>query len=175
MKYEIERKAPGEASYTKIGERLGTGASFGNRSYSFADSLLNVQAGPISYRIRELIDTVPATFTADYIDTVTVTLSAACVSVPPVNPVVIPDGTITISPNPVRNTATVKITTSYPILHLLFQIVAGNGQVVSNYQRSKTAGTAIFDLPVLSLAKGKYYMAIYNANKRMAVKEFMKL
>ncbi|HEX8314380.1 MAG TPA: S8 family serine peptidase, partial [Flavisolibacter sp.] len=57
MRYEIERKAAGETNFTRIGERQGTGTTFTPRSYQFSDSLVNVQAGTISYRIRQVIDT----------------------------------------------------------------------------------------------------------------------
>lgn len=174
MKYEIERKTSTETTYTKIGERNGTGVSFTNHSYTFADSLLGVQAGTISYRIRQVIDTEATTFTADYIDTVITTLSASCITTA-INPVTVNGEEIRIAPNPVTDNVIIKMTTTYPIPKLLFRIIAANGQVITNYQRSKIGGTATFTLPVLNLPKGKYYIAIFNANNRMATREFIKL
>jgi subtilisin family serine protease len=42
MKYEIERKGPGEANYTKVGEQFGTGATFAYHTYTITDTLIRL-------------------------------------------------------------------------------------------------------------------------------------
>ncbi|MDQ6609490.1 MAG: S8 family serine peptidase, partial [Bacteroidota bacterium] len=126
MKYEIERKGPGEAAYSKIGERQSSGTTFSSRTYSFADSLLNVQAGSISYRIREIIDTATATLSADYIDTVSVSLASSCITTA-INPVVNIGEEIILMPNPAKDRFAVKITTSYPVQNLVIRISNNKG------------------------------------------------
>src|SRR6266705_1847784 len=80
MKYEIERKVFGETNYTKIIDVSAPSnvAVLTNHSYQQTDSLINVQAGMVSYRIRQVADTSAATFTAAYIDTVDISLGTSC-------------------------------------------------------------------------------------------------
>lgn len=174
MKYEIERKAPGETVYTKVGEVQGTGNTFSPRSYSFNDSLINVQAGTISYRIRQIIDTALATLSADYIDTVNVSLAASCITTG-ITPVGGTSGEIVLLPNPASNKVTLRITGTTPVQNAFFRITNAKGQVVGTKNTNIPAGTVNTDFPVYHLARGKYYIEFFNGQKRIATKEFMKL
>lgn len=78
MKYEIERKNPGENSFQKIGEIAGTGNVFATHNYSLNDALYGLTAGTATYRIKQIIDTATSTLTSAYIDTITVTVNALC-------------------------------------------------------------------------------------------------
>ena len=176
MRYEIERKAPGEANYTKIYDvpsQAGVPV-LANHSYQKTDTLINVQAGTISYRIREIVDTATATFTAAYLDTVNINLAASCVAtgINPVNPNV---EKISIIPNPASNQFTLKVETAYPVAHLNIHIVDMKGRSVLQFERSKANGVADFDLPVYRLAKGKYIVVVYNGERLVASKELIKL
>jgi hypothetical protein len=174
MKYEIERKAAGESTYTKVGERQGTGASFSSRSYSFDDSLINVQAGLISYRVRQVIDTAVATLSADYIDTVSLNLVSSCITTA-INPVTTISQEVILMPNPAKERFGLKITTSYPIQNLVIRIVNNKGQVVSVIRNSKGSGTTTFELPSAYLASGQYYVSVFNDEKLIVTKELIKL
>ncbi len=174
MKYEIERKAPGETSFTKIGERQSTGPVFASRSYQFVDSLINVQAGTITYRIREIIDTAATTFSADYMDTVTVSLGASCVTTA-INPVLPAGVEVLLLPNPAREKFTLKMTTPYPVPALVIRITDAKGSIVSILRKTKGSGTTAFDVPSYGLARGKYFVSIYNGEKLIVTKELMKL
>lgn len=125
MKYEIERKAPGEISFSKIAQQQGTGSAFAAHSYQYADSLINVQTGIMTYRIRQVIDTAGASLSADYIDTVTINLAAAC-NVGPSNNV----EEISLMPNPAKEKFSIKINTSYPIQNLVIRIINAKGELV---------------------------------------------
>ncbi|GAA4732915.1 S8 family serine peptidase [Flavisolibacter ginsenosidimutans] len=174
MRYEVERKAPGETAFTKIGERQGTGSLFGTHGYQFADSLINVQAGTISYRIREIIDTATATFTADYTDTVTVNLGASCI-VTGITPVLAAGEEILLLPNPAKEKFTLKITTAYAIPALIVRVVDAKGQLVLAERKAKASGTASFVIPSYFLASGKYFVSVYNNGKLLATRELLKL
>jgi serine protease AprX len=51
MRYEIERRLPGEVNFTKIAERSGIGSNFATpRTHSFSDSMINIPAGQVTYR-----------------------------------------------------------------------------------------------------------------------------
>jgi serine protease AprX len=174
MKYEIERKAPGETTFTKIGERQGTGTDFTSHSYQFTDNLVNTEAGLITYRVRQFIDVETATLTADYLDTVSVNLVNACKTTG-INPVPGSSDEILLLPNPARDQFTLKITTVYPIHHLVINIVNTKGQIIGTAHKSKTTGTATFAFPSYHLASGKYYVTIYNNHQKLATKELLKL
>lgn len=174
MRYEIERKLPGATTFTKIGDQAGKGLVFGTNSYQFSDTLINVQAGTISYRIRQIIDATTATLTADYIDTVNVTLAASCVTTG-INPVVTLGEEIVLQPNPAREKFTVKISTTYPVQNLLIRVSNTKGQIVCTERKTKGTGTSSFDFSTYQWASGKYYVSFYNNEKIIATKELIKL
>ena len=79
MKYEIERKLPGQSVYTKVGELLPQpGDLLSIHNYQFDNTIVNSPSGSVSYRIRQIIDTAAASFTAIYIDTTSVAISSSC-------------------------------------------------------------------------------------------------
>lgn len=173
MQYEIERKAPGETVFVKIGEKAAQATVFSTQHYQFADSLVNVQAGTITYRIRQRVDTAVASGT-DYIDTVSVVLAATCTTTP-VSNLPVSATEFLLSPNPSNNRIAVKITTPYPIPQLRLCVVDNKGAIVATKQATKPTGTSTFELSLEQLAKGHYHLAIYNGEKRLTTREFIKL
>ncbi len=176
MKYEIERKVFGETSYTKIAD-VSTRPdidNLSNNSYQATDTLINVQAGTVSYRIRQIIDSSAATFTAVYIDTVNLALGNSCVTTG-INPVDPNTKTITIIPNPAHDQFTLRIETNDPISNLVIRIIDVKGSSVLQFVRSKGSGVQSFDLPVYRLSKGKYTVTVYNGDHFLASKAFIKL
>lgn len=165
MKYEIERKVPGQSLFLKIAELNGTGNIFSNQTYQFTDDLSDLPAGNISYRIRQVIDTSIAGFTADYIDTINVVSSTNCAT-----------GTkVTLMPNPARGPVTIKISTLNDVPNLLVRMFNSKGQLVFEMKKSKTAGTAFYELPVSHLAAGKYYVSVYSGDELIDTNELIKL
>jgi hypothetical protein len=169
MKYEIERQAPGETVFTKIGEQDAAGTSFSTQTYQFADSLVNTQAGTITYRIRQVIDTTTGTRTADYIDTVSVALAATC----PTTPATTEE--FTLMPNPAYSKISLRMFTPYAIAALTFRVIDSKGSIVAVQKHNKLPGIATFEFPVSHLAQGKYYLEIIKETTRLATKEFIKL
>ncbi len=175
MKYEIERKAPGEPIYTKIASvNPQAGVILTNHSYQKIDTLTNTNAGTISYRIRQILDTATATFTSVYTDTVNINLPTSCITTG-INPVNGMNNAIAIIPNPAYDQFTLKVTTVIPVPQLGIYITDMRGQTVLQMQQSKQSGTANFTVPVAKLAKGKYVVSVYNGKSLMATKEFIKL
>lgn len=174
MKYEIERMLPGQTSFNKVGEQPGSGSIFSNHSYQYTDVLNGVSAGTIKYRIRQIIDTALATFTADYVDTATVTLTAACAAtgVNTINP---NNGDISIMPNPAKDQFVLKVTTTTASQNLVVRIVDERGRLISIERKTKPAGTASFTMSVSDLARGKYYVSVFNNDMLIATKELLKL
>ena len=176
MRYEIERKIFGETNFTKIADvpAQSNVSILANHTYQKTDTLISVQAGTVSYRIREIVDTAAASFMAVYLDTVNISLGLSCVptGVNPVNP---NTEKINIIPNPAPSHFTLRIETLYPINNLGIYISDMRGRTVLQFARSKATGIANFDLPVYRLARGKYIVSVYNGSQLLASKELIKL
>ena len=174
MKYEIERKAPGQIAYTKIGDRSGTGSIFGNRNLSFSDTLINIAAGNISYRIRQVFDTAAATFTADYIDTISVALSSSCV-LTGINPNSAYQNDVVLAPNPSNGYFEIKFSSSAAIPVLQIRITDAIGKVVLQMNTSKPSGASSIPVQIGKMAKGKYLVSVYSKAGLIATRELIKL
>jgi len=169
MKYEIERRLPGQSSFIKIAERNGTGSVFSIRpAYLVQDVLSGVAPGMITYRIRQILDTSTAGLTAVYIDTISVDLQATCVDANLID--------VTLAPNPAKTVLTVRVTTPAASSNIVIRIFNSNGQLVNSLNKSKVPGTAFYDdISLVRFAKGKYYVNVYDNNKLIATKELIKL
>jgi hypothetical protein len=176
MAYEVERKVFGETNYTKIADvpAQSNVSVLTNHTYQKTDTLINVQAGTVSYRIRQIVDSAGASFTAAYLDTVNISLALSCVptGVNPVNPNA---ERITVIPNPAASHFILRIETIYPVNHLGIYILDMKGRTVLQFARAKTTGIADFDLPAYRLAKGKYIVTVYNGSQLLASKTLIKL
>jgi len=164
MRYEIERKAPGEDTFSKIAEQTATGQTFSSQIYHYQDQSPFTQAGSVSYRILQVIDTATLSFSADYIDTATVSINSLCLV-----------GQVSLAPNPATNQLTIKISIPNAIPELQVQISNSLGQVVKELTYSKPVGTVSLPLLVTDLPSGKYFVTLYNKGKKIIVKELVKL
>lgn len=176
MKYEIERKIPGEVVYTKVGElNPQAGALLAIHNYQFTNAIISPNAGTVSYRIRQLIDTAAASFTAVYIDTANVTIASGCFATGTGN--VDPNKeAVTVQPNPVSgSTVTLVIETNYPVANMPIAIYDGKGRLMMQLSDSKATGKKTIDLNISRLAKGKYYIKVLNGQKAIGTAELLKL
>lgn len=176
MKYEIERKGPGETGYTKVGEmNPQAGSILAIRSYQFNNSLNGLNAGTVSYRIRQIVDTATAGFTAVYIDTTSTTVAAGCFATgtgntDPVNE------KITIQPNPVSgSTLSLVIETPNAITSMPIHIYDAKGALVWQEKNSKGSGKKIIELNIDSLQAGKYYISVFNGKQLLRTAELIRL
>lgn len=165
MHYQVERRAPGEATFTKIAEQAGSGTSFGNRSYQFTEDLHVFGNGTLSYRILQVVDTSAANPLALYIDTVSTNLNAPCGQ----------GGRFNIAPNPVPQQFLLQANFEEPIDQLHLSIVNSLGQQVQVLRLSKPAGNANLPINVSNLAAGKYYIRVFHREELLATLEFLKL
>jgi len=117
--------------------------------------------GTFSYRIKQILDTSTANFTAIYIDTV----NTSCNTV-----------TLKIVPNPVTtNQVTLKIESDFAVQKLNILFIDMLGQTVLQSSSSKTEGTTSFNFPIQHLPEGIYIVVIYDGQKRLVSKQFIKL
>jgi hypothetical protein len=174
MKYEIERKAPGDANYIKIADvNPSAGQILSNHSYQITNNLVNVSDGTVSYRIRQIIDTATASFAAAYIDTAIV-MASGCTATGINDPNANKDF-ITLLPNPTSNEVSLIIQTSYAITEMPVAIYDMKGRLMMQLQRTKGTGKITIDLPIIRLAKGKYIIKVYNKGKTIGTVSLLKL
>jgi hypothetical protein len=175
MKYEIERKAPGESVYTKVGElNPQAGLVLANRSYQFDNDLTGGSSGNFSYRIRQIIDTAVASFYAVYIDTTNISVSSCVVTGNP-NPQPVGEFLL-LQPNPASgSTVTLVIETPYIISNMPVIIHDGKGRMMKQWNDSKTVGRKTIDIDISRFASGKYYINVFNGQKSIGTVELMKL
>jgi len=167
MKYEIERKIPGDVAFTKIAD-VNPQASdvLANHSYQFTNALTNVTVGTISYRIRQVIDTAAASFMAIYIDTANVSLAADCLTT----------NVFKVQPSPTTSNATLIVQTSTAIPNMAIAMYDMKGRLMMKMKTSKGPGKVTIDLPVTSvLASGKYIVHIYDNQKLIGTTDLLKL
>ena len=174
MKYEIERKAPGETVYTKIGEmNPQAGLILANRSYQFNNDLTSGIMGNFSYRIRQVIDTATATFSAVYIDTTNISISSACAVTGTTSPT---KEVVLVQPNPVSGTTvTLIVETPYAVSNMPVTVYDAKGRLVMQLKDAKGTGRKTIDLNISRLAKGKYYIKVFNAQQTIGMAELLKL
>jgi hypothetical protein len=167
MRYEIERKAPGDTGYIKIADvpAVTNISILSTHAYTKTDQLEDMQTGSYNYRVRQILDTTTSNFTAVYLDTTTLSLTASCVKT-----------TLKIVPNPVTtNQISLKIGTENSIQDLTIFFFDMLGQKMFQFKGSKSAGTARFDFPIGRLSKGKYIVAVYDGRNLLTSKGFVKL
>ncbi len=176
MKYEIERKGPTESIYTKVGEVPATGGiSLSIRSYTFTNNLTSGSSGIYSFRIRQIIDTATASFTAAYIDTTNLTISTACIvtgvgNVDPAKKIV------SIQPNPAYSSnANLVIQTPGAISKMPIMIYDANGSLVMKLNEQKGSGKKTILLSLEKFAKGKYFIRVFNGEQVIGGTEFLRL
>ncbi|RTL59425.1 MAG: T9SS type A sorting domain-containing protein [Sphingobacteriales bacterium] len=166
MRYEIERKLPGELNYIKIADINGQGSLLTTHNYQYTDTLNNTNTGVIYYRIKQVIDTTAATLTAVYLDSTSVTLA---------NPCVTNTNNIIVYPNPVKKNMSVSVETKNAISKLYIVIYDINAKQVYREEKSKSPGKIIFNLSVPFLLSGEYIIAVYDDKKKVNATKFIKL
>lgn len=176
MKYEIERKAPGETTFSKVGEVTAQGGDIlANKTYQFNNDLTSGSSGTYSYRIRQIIDTAIASFTALHIDTAAVSISSPCVVTAVINPNQ-PGKTVSVQPNPVAgNSFILVIETTNAISNMPVALYDAKGSMLMQLKESKGSGKKTIEIPANSLPKGKYYIKVWDGSKVLGAAELIRL
>lgn len=167
MRYEIEGKYPTEPGYKLIATVNPNQSSIlRNCTYEQIFSLDSMPAGTISYRIRQVIDTATAAFTAVYIDTSDVVLTSPCISV----------NGVRVAPNPVSGaSANLLVETAGAVNNLQIALFDMKGGLLSSINRSKSAGLSIVSLPIAHLASGAYIVKVFANGKLLGSTTLRKL
>lgn len=166
MKYEIERLLPTQTTYTKVGEVQGSAAILTNHTYNFSDTLINVQAGTIKYRVKQIVDTTTSSYYATYFDSVSINLSSSCVATA-ILPTNSTNANIVLLPNPVFSSSILKIETTDAIKNLNIKVLDIDGRVIANITTNKLSGAKTITLPTNNLSKGIYLIQVFNDKNLM--------
>ncbi|MFL5788434.1 MAG: S8 family serine peptidase, partial [Flavisolibacter sp.] len=173
MKYIIERKLPGENTYSKIAEVPGTGTAFNSHIYQYTDTPLIANAGAIFYRISEVIDTSATGLSFDVITSTTVNLASSCITTGIGN--VNNSNVILVSPNPANEKIDIKFLNENVINNLIVRITNSIGQTVKTINTSKPQGLFYIPVFISNFPSGKYFISIYNNTNLLITKPFIKL
>jgi len=176
MRYEIERKAPGDATFIKIADVAATAGNIllGTRNYQFINTLTNVSSGTIEYRIKQFIDTSAAELAFEYIDTTSINLATACTTTGTggANP---NSEKVSVFPNPSSSVTNLVIETPYAVSQMTIVIHDSKGRLMHQLKTSKGSGKTTIEIPYLKFGKGKYYITVYNDKKVISTEEWIKL
>ncbi|HEX7844232.1 MAG TPA: S8 family serine peptidase [Chitinophagaceae bacterium] len=171
MKYEVERKMPGETVFTKIADITPqAGTVLSNHTYQFTNTLQSITPGTFSYRVRQIIDTAAASLTALYINTASVMVTSDCI--PPIT-----EERITIQPNPVEGsiTANLVVEINAAVSNMPIVIFDMYGNRVFQMKSSKATGRKTISLPVGTLQAGKYIIKVFDGQKPIGSAMLLKL
>jgi serine protease AprX len=175
MRYNIERNIPGQSGYNVVYTVSGSGSTFGAlHSYEYADTLVGVAAGTVSYRIVEVFDTTSTAIVSDVIGTQTVVLTSACAGTG-INTPGYPDRSLVIMPNPSRGAAILQVNLSSAISNLQLLLTDATGKLLYKNTRAVPAGTTNIPLSLTGYASGKYFLAVYANGKLIGTRELVKL
>ena len=169
MNYEIERKAPGENTFNKIGERRGTGSVFSTHTYNFTDSMINLPPGGYEYRIRQLVDSTD--MTQFYFPVVTLQSTPPC----PPHPPLPTTSRVLLLPNPAKDFINVNVTTVDAIADGRMIVSDMRGTQLLSHAFKSVAGTTSIRLNTSTLNPGKYFVSVYNETRKLTTVSFLKL
>jgi hypothetical protein len=160
MNCVIERKLPSELDFTAIDTQQ-INSSFSKQNFTFSDDLNDLATGiSIRYRIKMNI----ASDTSFYLDSATVSYTKSCK---------IWKENILISPNPVTDMLSVKITRSEPAnIDLVVQNAVG--QQIYQTSHPSIVGQQILTIPMQQLSSGIYFVTVLVDGKKAVVKKVVR-
>ncbi len=166
MKYEIERRIAGELIFTKVGEVTPMpGNILATHSYQFSSSITAIPAGTVSYRIKQIVDTVTASLTFIYIPLPDITIQFPCIG----------KDKVLLAPNPTSGNTKLIVETNNAVPNLSILIYNMNGSLVMKFSKSKGPGILFYDIPSERLNAGKYIIAVMDDKKIIGRANLLKL
>jgi hypothetical protein len=163
MQYIVQRRLPGETTYTNIQTVAANGSIFSAQNYQYND--VASVAGAIDYRIIQVIDTSTAGYRAYAIDSSSVNTGSGCN---------ITHKKIQLFPNPVTDNSLQLKFTEQSNGRFVLTVYNTSGQLLLNEQYNKPNGAVTHSLSLNHLAKGSYLLVVMKDGQRYAVEEFVK-
>lgn len=171
MQYKIERKLPGETSYTVLQTVAAKGTVFSAQNYSVNDAMQ--VSGIIHYRIIQVIDTNTVGYRAYAIDSVSVTAGSSCASTNINNPAT-GSKKINIFPNPASAYKLFVQFNEQSTGSFQLQILNTQARIVQQELYNKPNGTATKEIRLTALPAGKYFLVVYKNGEHYSTNGFIK-
>ncbi|HEX2533925.1 MAG TPA: S8 family peptidase [Chitinophagaceae bacterium] len=167
MRYDVERKLPGDTGFVKTASVPGSGKVWGNRTHAYTEEV-PVAGVTVQYRIRQYLDTSAAAGEAYsfFLDTVTVTVQAPCIS----------GASLRVVPNPVRNTVfRLEYLSPEALPDVWIRVVDEAGRTYYQERTSLPAGLFTREYPASHLAKGIYFVSLFQGKRLLGTARMIRL
>lgn len=171
MQYKIERKLPGETSYSVLQTVAAKGTVFSAQNYSVNDAMQ--VSGIIQYRIVQVIDTNTVGYRAYAIDSVSVTAGSSCATTN-INDPATGSKKINLFPNPVSTGRLFVQFKEQGNGSFQIQVVNAQGRIVQQELYTKPTGAATKEIHLNALPTGKYLLVLYKNGEHYSTNEFIK-
>lgn len=159
MNVVIERKLANQVAYSPFKTIAGTG-SFSVKTITATDDLTGVPAGNVVYRVRMDI----AADTSYYLDSITVAAPQLCS---------VPENSVRIAPNPVVNDLNVIVSRS-AATEISILVINAAGQRIYTKTYQQPLGSLVQTISLANAASGIYFVKVFAAGKKIAVKQIIK-
>jgi subtilisin family serine protease len=167
MRYELQRKLPGEPSYTTLQQIApAAGLTLRNSNYQYTDRILINPTGAISYRVIQWIDTAAATKESILLESISLLLSDPCVTSL--------ETSIQVFPNPASSNARLVVNYAGTTPLLWVAISDMTGRILSRYQVPLRTTVSSSDLPLQSYSKGTYLITVWEEDKKIGSVKLVK-
>lgn len=165
MQYLVQRKLPGEPSYSTIKTISAKGRNFSAQQYEFNEP--TVTTGMIDYRIVQVIDTSTGGYRSYAIDSSSITVSTGCSNANL-------SKAVQLYPVPLKNNSLQIKFTERTAGQFLLQVYAADGKLLQTEQVNKPSTIFTYSLNLPTLAKGTYILVLQKNGKFYASEEFVK-
>ncbi|MCX8020275.1 MAG: S8 family serine peptidase [Chitinophagaceae bacterium] len=173
MRYEIERKAPGDTGFIRIASLSATaGQNLSIKDYEWTQDLSGGSFGNYLYRIKQILDTSTTAYTEAYIDTAILLLTQPCRSQNTNREELL----IKVLSTPVNSGMAEVLTESvFAVANLQLVVLDASGRKMITVAASKPAGRKIIRIPVNQLSSGSYLLQAFDGNRRLGSTSFIRL
>ena len=167
MRYELQRKLPGEPGYTTLQQIApAAGLNLRNSNYQYTDRILINPTGAITYRVIQWIDTAAATKESILLESISLLLSDPCVTSL--------ETSIQVFPNPASSNARLVVNYAGTTPLLWVAISDMTGRILSRYQVPLRTTVSSSDLPLQSYSKGTYLITVWEEDKKIGSVKLVK-
>lgn len=167
MRYELQRKLPGEPAYTTLQQIVpAAGQTLRNSNYQYTDRLQTNPAGAIAYRVVQWIDTAAATKESVLLDSVSLLLTDPCITSL--------ETSVQVFPNPATNNT--RLVINYASLNPALEVVIGDmtGRILRRFQVPLRSTVSSSDLPLQAFPKGGYLITVWDEDKKVGTVKLIK-
>lgn len=171
MQYRFEWRSAATDAWTQLATKELAATGFLERSYAETIALPHTNAATLQIRLTQVLDTGTTTFFAVPIDSLTLTIPAACITTSLLNrnP---PAYTLKILPNPGRELTLQLPTASNELIWV--QITDSNGRVLLQ-NNMQAGGSPLLRIATPAWAPGRYWVQVFQRGQLLGHGSWIKL